>query len=197
MGSVGRLDVTVCAKGLAPGEPPAFRLCDDSSQTRSRPRDPGLTWSIRGRGIEATVSQGPRPCLGARGSRGGCGSSAVPRAQAPALRSCRDCPPDCAGLCKSWFCLLPFLVCACLVAQSCLTLCDPMGCSPPGSSVHGILQAILEWVAIPFSRGSTRPRMEPWSPALQADSLASEPPGKPSAFSWVMLIGLVLSRLST
>ena len=41
-----------------------------------------------------------------------------------------------------------------LVAQSCLTLCDPMDCSPPGSSVHGILQArILEWVAIPFSRG--------------------------------------------
>ena len=41
----------------------------------------------------------------------------------------------------------------CLVAQSCLTLCDPMGRSPPGSSVHGILQArILEWVVIPFSR---------------------------------------------
>ena len=40
-----------------------------------------------------------------------------------------------------------------------LTLCDPMGCSPPGSSVHGILQArILEWVAISFSRGSSRPR---------------------------------------
>ena len=39
------------------------------------------------------------------------------------------------------------------------TLCDPMDCSPPGSSVHGILQArILEWVAIPFSRGSSTPR---------------------------------------
>ena len=45
----------------------------------------------------------------------------------------------------------------CLVAQSCLTLCDPMNCSPPGSSVHGILQArILEWVAISSSRGSFR-----------------------------------------
>ena len=45
------------------------------------------------------------------------------------------------------------------VAQSCLTLCDPVDCSPPGLSVHGILQArILEWVAIPFSRGSSRPR---------------------------------------
>ena len=46
-----------------------------------------------------------------------------------------------------------------LAAQSCLTLCDPMDCSSPGSSIHGILQArILEWVAIPFSRGSSRPR---------------------------------------
>ena len=41
-----------------------------------------------------------------------------------------------------------------LVAQSCLTLCDPMDCSPPGSSVHKILQArVLEWVAMPSSKG--------------------------------------------
>ena len=41
-----------------------------------------------------------------------------------------------------------------LVTQLCLTLCDPMDCSPPGSSVYGILRArILEWVVIPFSRG--------------------------------------------
>ena len=41
------------------------------------------------------------------------------------------------------------------VAQSCPTLCDPMDYSPPGSTVHGIFQArILEWVAIPFSKGS-------------------------------------------
>ena len=47
-------------------------------------------------------------------------------------------------------------VCVCvLVAQLCLTLCDPVDCSPPGSSVHGILQArVLEWVAMPSSRGS-------------------------------------------
>ena len=46
-----------------------------------------------------------------------------------------------------------------LVAQSCPALCNPMGCSPPGSSVPRILQAgILEWVAIPFSRGSSWPR---------------------------------------
>ena len=46
-----------------------------------------------------------------------------------------------------------------LVAQSCLTLGNPMDYSSPGSSVHGILQArILEWVAIPFSRASSSPR---------------------------------------
>ena len=47
----------------------------------------------------------------------------------------------------------------CMRAQLCLTLCDPMDCSPPGSSVHGILQArILEWVVISFSRGSYLPK---------------------------------------
>ena len=46
-----------------------------------------------------------------------------------------------------------------LVTQSCPTLCDPIDCSPTGSSVHEILQArILEWVAIPFSRGSSHPK---------------------------------------
>ena len=46
-----------------------------------------------------------------------------------------------------------------LVVQSCLTLCDPMNCTLPGSSVHGILQArILERVANSFSRGSSQPR---------------------------------------
>ena len=46
-----------------------------------------------------------------------------------------------------------------LVAQLCATLCDSLDCSPPGSSVHGIFQTrILEWVAIPFSKGSSLPR---------------------------------------
>ena len=53
--------------------------------------------------------------------------------------------------------------------QSSLTLCDPMDCSPPGFFVHGILQArLLEWVAIPFSRGSSWPRDRNWSPASPA-----------------------------
>ena len=60
-----------------------------------------------------------------------------------------------------------------LVAQFCLTLCDPMDCSASGSSVHGILQArILEWVSIPFSLADLE--IEPGSPALQVDSLSSE-----------------------
>ena len=50
-----------------------------------------------------------------------------------------------------------------LVAKSCLTLYDPMGCSPPGSSLHGTFQArILEWVAIPSSRGSSQPKDWTW-----------------------------------
>ena len=56
--------------------------------------------------------------------------------------------------------ILPVLV---LVTHSCLTLCDPVDCSPPGSSVHGVLQArILERVAMPFSRGSSGPRNRIW-----------------------------------
>ena len=80
-------------------------------------------------------------------------------------------------LCRHWETRVRLEV---LVSQSCLTLCNPMDCSLPGSSVHGFLQArILEWVAIPFSRGSSQPRIWTWSPALQADSLPSEPSGKP------------------
>ena len=69
---------------------------------------------------------------------------------------------------------------AVLSSQSCLALCNPMDCSLLGSSVHGIFQArILEKVAMPSSRGSSQPRGQSGSPALQADSLPSDPPGKP------------------
>ena len=62
-----------------------------------------------------------------------------------------------------------------IIAQPCLTLCDPMD-----YRVHGILQArILEWVAVPFSRGSSQLRDWPKALALQADSLPAEPSGKP------------------
>ena len=63
-----------------------------------------------------------------------------------------------------------------LVAHSSLTLCYPMDCCLPDSSVHGILQArIVEWVVIPGDLPN--PGIKPRSPALQADSLLSEPSG--------------------
>ena len=69
------------------------------------------------------------------------------------------------------------------VSQSCPVLCDPMDCSPPGSSDHGIFQArILKWVAIPSFRGSPHlpnPGIKPRYPALHVDYLPSESPGKP------------------
>ncbi|CAI9171186.1 unnamed protein product [Rangifer tarandus platyrhynchus] len=79
--------------------------------------------------------------------------------------------------------------------QLCPTLCDPIDYSPPDSSVHGILQArILEWVAMPSSRGSSRLG---WNPRLlhllrwQTGSLPLAPPGKPQSFLRVlqMLLG--------
>ena len=66
------------------------------------------------------------------------------------------------------------------VPQSSLTLCDPMDCNLPGSSVHGIFQArILEWVAIFFPEDLPNPGIELRSPTLWADSLSSEPQGNP------------------
>ena len=74
---------------------------------------------------------------------------------------------------RSYSCVLRGLYCSekglCSVAKSFVTLCDPGDCSPPGSSVHGILQQrILEWVAISSSRGSSRPRDQTKSPASLA-----------------------------
>ena len=70
-----------------------------------------------------------------------------------------------------------------LFAQSCPALGDPMDCSPPGSSVHRILQArILERLADCLLQGNLPdPGMEAGSPALQANPFLSEPPSKPIA----------------
>ena len=74
-----------------------------------------------------------------------------------------------------------------LMAQS--TLCNPRNCSLPGSSVHGILQArILEWVAIPFSWGSFNPRIEPRSPAFQADDLPLSHQGISVGVKWYLRV---------
>ena len=83
----------------------------------------------------------------------------------------------------SWLVLR--LVCVCvfvcvLVARSCPTLCDPMNSSLPGSSVDEILQArILSGLPFPSLADLPNPGIELGSPALQADSLPSEPPGNP------------------
>ena len=71
-----------------------------------------------------------------------------------------------------------------LVPQSCPSLCDPMNCSPPGSSVHGILQArripvgFCSGLPFPSPEDLPDPGIELGSPTLQADSLPSETPGK-------------------
>ena len=62
------------------------------------------------------------------------------------------------------YCVLCVCVCVCVRAQSCLTLCNSMDCSPPGSSVHGIFQArILKWVAMSFSRDLPNSGIKPLS----------------------------------
>ena len=72
-----------------------------------------------------------------------------------------------------------------LVTQTCLTLRDTMDCSQPDSSVSRILWArTSQWVAIPFSRDLRDPGIKPISPSLQADSLLSEPPEKPTSRLW-------------
>ena len=87
------------------------------------------------------------------------------------------------GSCKSSGALDSQVIFVHVRAQSCPTPCHSMGCSPPGSSVHGILQARkLEWVAIRFFRDVRDPEMEPRSSALQADSLLPEIPGKSYLF---------------
>ena len=77
-------------------------------------------------------------------------------------------------------------MCLYSIAKLCPTLCDPMDCSPPGSSVRGISQArILQWVAISFSRDLLDSGIEPAtpsSPALQGGFFTAEPPGKPNHY---------------
>ena len=94
--------------------------------------------------------------------------------------------PPTFGFSRVEFHLSPLLcvsMCACSVAQSCPTLCDPMDCSLPGASIHGISKArILEWVVISSSRGFPNlPWVEPISPAspMQVDCLLACHLGNP------------------
>ena len=73
----------------------------------------------------------------------------------------------------------PYL-CVCLVIQSCPTLCNPMDCSPPGSSVHGVLQErTLEWVAMPSSRVFSQPRDRTQISCTAGGFFTVWAPGKP------------------
>ena len=83
-------------------------------------------------------------------------------------------------------------------AQSCLTLFDPMDCSLPGSSVHGIFQArTLEWVAISSSRGSSQPRDRTQVSCIADGLFTAEPLGKPNRVrSWPPLFHFQQSQYS-
>ena len=88
--------------------------------------------------------------------------------------------------------------CCVLVTQLCPTVCDPLDCSPPGSSVYGVLQArILEWVAMPSSRGSFPPRDQNLCPLCllhrQAGPLPLAPRGKPISLPGALMHGFSLS----
>ena len=73
----------------------------------------------------------------------------------------------------------------CLVAQSCPTSCDPMDCTHQAPLSMGILQArILEWVAIPSSRGSSQPRDQSRFSCIASRFLLAELPGKPKNITW-------------
>ena len=92
-------------------------------------------------------------------------------------------------------------VCACLVAQSYLTLCNPMNCSPPGSSVREIILArILERVVISSSEGSSRPGIEPSFPvasALVGGFFTPEALGKSSLTVYPWITHLASQKLSS
>ena len=82
---------------------------------------------------------------------------------------------------------------ACLVAQSCPTLCGRMDCSLPGPSVHGLLQArILEWVAVHSLGDLPDPGIKPGSSVLQVDSLPAEPPEK--THQWLSLKNYIMGQ---
>ena len=86
---------------------------------------------------------------------------------------------------------LTVLMCVCESLSHVRLFCDPVDCTSPGSSVHGILQTrILEWVAIPFSRGSSQPRTKPGSPTLQADFFTIWAPKEKESWVFGSVLGL-------
>ena len=83
-----------------------------------------------------------------------------------------------------------------LITKGCLTLWHPIDCSPPGSSVHGTLQArILEWVAMPSSRGSSQTRDRTCIPWAAVRVFTAEPPGKPFNYHSFMKVKVKVAWL--
>ena len=116
----------------------------------------------------------------------------------------------CCGVSCHWFLLSSCMsrskgaTCGSGVVKStrlCLTLCNPVDCSLPGSSVHGILQArMLEWESLfqrIFPTQGSNPGLEPRSPTLQVDSLPSEPPGKWNFYKNSGVVSLILWKKLT
>ena len=128
-----------------------------------------LAFSLRGRAL-------PRPMLAKKQRERGAWPDQADMWRFPAVtQSSADMGLACSSVCLCYthtqvymhkkVCVdlgecCPSLWCVCAKSlQPCPTLCDPMDCSTPGSSVHGILQSRIQgWIAIPFSRGSSSAR---------------------------------------
>ena len=149
----------------------ANSLCPSTLHLTTQPPKPGLAPSAPGQHHNTSPSaptQLEAPCPPTAPDTSHCGSRSrlvlVPRQRAchKAHRSPHQCLADCNAKehLNPWHRVQHHRHRSCsLVTQSCPTLCNPMDCSPPGSSVHGVLQArILERVAISSSRGSSWPR---------------------------------------
>ena len=86
-------------------------------------------------------------------------------------------------------------VCVCMCVQSCLTLCDPMDCYLPGSSVHGISQKrTLEWIAVSYSRGLSRPRDQSHISCLASRFFTTEPFGK-AIYTYIYICLYILFQI--
>ena len=120
--------------------------------------------------LPKSVHEQERPCPGVMTSPAS-GSLCI-------LQGSEQRPHPCSALsCRHLH--LPYVVIVVLVTQLYQTLCDPVDSSPPGSSVHVVLQArILEWVTITFSRGSFYPRDRTWVSCIAGRLFAISPPGK-------------------
>ena len=94
----------------------------------------------------------------------------------------------------NWFSVY-ICVCVCMCVQSCLTLCDPVDCYLPGSSVHGISQKrTLEWIAVSYSRGLSRPRDQSHISCLASRFFTTEPFGK-TIYTYIYICLYILFQI--